>query len=133
MLRAHTSAHQSDLIKMGLDNFLVVGDVYRRDTIDATHYPVFHQMEGVRIWPVSEGRDAIEELKSTLEGLCNALFPGSQIRWGVDHFPFTDPSLEVEVFCNDDWLEILGCGKIHPQVLENAGLTNMEGWAFGLG
>jgi len=49
MLRAHTSAHQSDLIKMGLDNFLVVGDVYRRDEIDATHYPVFHQMEGVRL------------------------------------------------------------------------------------
>ena len=49
MLRAHTSAHQSDLIRMGLDNFLVVGDVYRRDEIDATHYPVFHQMEGVRL------------------------------------------------------------------------------------
>jgi len=49
MLRAHTSAHQSDLIKMGLDNFLVVGDVYRRDEIDSTHYPVFHQMEGVRL------------------------------------------------------------------------------------
>jgi len=49
MLRAHTSAHQSDLIKMGLDNFLVVGDVYRRDEIDATHYPVFHQIEGVRL------------------------------------------------------------------------------------
>ena len=49
MLRAHTSAHQSDLIKMGLDNFLVVGDVYRRDEIDRTHYPVFHQMEGVRL------------------------------------------------------------------------------------
>ena len=49
MLRAHTSAHQADLIRMGLDNFLVVGDVYRRDEIDATHYPVFHQMEGVRL------------------------------------------------------------------------------------
>jgi len=49
MLRAHTSAHQSDLIRMGLDNFLVVGDVYRRDEIDSTHYPVFHQMEGVRL------------------------------------------------------------------------------------
>jgi len=49
MLRAHTSAHQTDLIKMGLDNFLAVGDVYRRDEIDKTHYPVFHQMEGVRL------------------------------------------------------------------------------------
>merc|ERR1719411_1896460 len=49
MLRAHTSAHQRDLVKMGLDNFLVVGDVYRRDEIDSTHYPVFHQIEGVRL------------------------------------------------------------------------------------
>ena len=49
MLRAHTSAHQAELIKMGHDNFLVVGDVYRRDEIDSTHYPVFHQIEGVRL------------------------------------------------------------------------------------
>ncbi len=49
MLRAHTSAHQSDLVRMGLNNFLVVGDCYRRDEIDATHYPVFHQVEGVRL------------------------------------------------------------------------------------
>ncbi len=47
MLRAHTSAHQSNLMKMGLDHFLVVGDVYRRDEIDKSHYPVFHQMEGI--------------------------------------------------------------------------------------
>ncbi len=50
MLRAHTSAHQTELIKMGLDNFLVVGDVYRRDAIDSSHYPVFHQIEGVRLF-----------------------------------------------------------------------------------
>ena len=50
MLRAHTSAHQTELISMGLDNFLVVGDVYRRDAVDSSHYPVFHQMEGVRLF-----------------------------------------------------------------------------------
>ena len=54
MLRAHTSAHQSDLIKQGLDAFLVVGDVYRRDTVDASHYQVFHQMEGVRLFSKQE-------------------------------------------------------------------------------
>lgn len=54
MLRAHTSAHQSDLIKQGLDAFLVLGDVYRRDTVDASHYPVFHQMEGVRLFSKQE-------------------------------------------------------------------------------
>merc|ERR1719411_183229 len=69
MLRAHTSAHQRDLIKMGLDNFLVVGDVYRRDEIDATHYPVFHQVEGVRL---VEERDlcklSVESHKNAVKG-----------------------------------------------------------------
>ena len=50
MLRAHTSAHQRELVRSGLDRFLLAGDVYRRDEIDATHYPVFHQMEGVRLF-----------------------------------------------------------------------------------
>lgn len=50
MLRAHTSAHQRDLVRVGLDAFLLAGDVYRRDEIDASHYPVFHQMEGVRLF-----------------------------------------------------------------------------------
>ena len=54
LLRAHTSAHQEELIRMGFDNFLCVGDVYRRDAIDATHYPVFHQMEGVRLFTETE-------------------------------------------------------------------------------
>ena len=54
LLRAHTSAHQEELIRMGFDTFLCVGDVYRRDTIDSTHYPVFHQMEGVRLFTESE-------------------------------------------------------------------------------
>lgn len=56
MLRAHTTAHQSDLISSGLDNFLIVGDVYRRDTVDSTHYPVFHQCDAVRLQTQHEVR-----------------------------------------------------------------------------
>ena len=88
---------------------------------------------GVRIWPKSDKVDVVADLKSTLEGVCGALFPGAEIRWGVDSFPFTDPSLEVEVFYNDQWLEILGCGKIQPRILEETGFPDAEGWAFGLG
>jgi len=88
---------------------------------------------GVRIWPKSANVDVVSDLKATLEGVCGALFPGSEIRWGVDSFPFTDPSLEVEVFYNNTWLEILGCGKIQPRILEENGFPDSEGWAFGLG
>lgn len=73
MLRAHTSAHQTELISMGLDNFLVVGDVYRRDAIDSSHYPVFHQMEGVRLFEertfFSKTRGPKQHLKVFEEGV----------------------------------------------------------------
>jgi len=133
LLRTHTSAHQTELLQEGHRSFLCTGDVFRRDTIDATHSPVFHQMEGVRIWPKSEQVDVVADLKDTLEGVCHTLFPGSEIRWNKDYFPFTDPSLEVEVFYNGDWMEVLGCGKIQPRILEGSGFADCEGWAFGLG
>ena len=62
LLRAHTSAHESDLIKSGLDAFLTVGDVYRRDAIDSTHFPVFHQLEGARLFTHSQVHDAFDNL-----------------------------------------------------------------------
>ncbi|GJX87068.1 ALP1-like protein [Tanacetum coccineum] len=82
VLRCHTSAHQANLLREGYDNFLVTGDVYRRDSIDSTHYPVFHQMEGVRVFNPSDwtasGMDgtlyAAQELKACLEGLARHLF-----------------------------------------------------------
>ena len=67
MFRAHTSAHQSELISMGLDNFLVVGDVYRRDAIDASHYPIFHQMEGVRLFESHNFYDKVKGPKADLQ------------------------------------------------------------------
>ena len=90
MLRTHTSAHQSALMREGKEAFLCTGDVYRRDEIDASHFPAFHQMEGVRLfdpalvgegemsreeWLASDGCKLVaDDLKRTLEGLCDALF-----------------------------------------------------------
>ncbi|MDQ4141939.1 MAG: hypothetical protein M3142_15640 [Bacteroidota bacterium] len=130
VLRTHTSAHQTTLLKKGEIKFLVTGDVYRKDTIDKTHYPVFHQMEGVKLLPT--GTDALLNLTQTLEGLIKHLFPGKEYRWLDDYFPFTNPSIQVEVLDNNNWVEVLGAGVIHPKILQNCGISG-TGWAFGLG
>lgn len=138
VLRCHTSAHQVDLLASGNQQFLVTGDVYRRDEIDASHYPVFHQMEGVRLFDATTtSQDEIQaDLKEGLEGMARHLFGAdAPHRWVDEYFPFTDPSLELEVFYQDDWMEVLGCGVIHPDIIVNAGLDpgKTSGWAFGLG
>jgi len=130
VLRTHTSAHQNELLKYGLTQFLVTGDVYRKDEINKTHYPIFHQMEGVCI--VEDNQDPKEELLKTLVGLVNYLFPDCEYRVKDDYFPFTNPSFEIEVKYNEEWLEILGCGVIQPKILEYNNITK-TGWAFGLG
>ena len=157
MLRAHTSAHQVDLIRDNKErNFLVVGDVYRRDSVDSTHYPVFHQMEGVRILPNTnpnniDGRRSEEkqenhsletknrlekELKDTLSALALDLFGSEcELRWVSAYFPFTHPSWELEVKFGGEWLEVLGCGIMEQKLLNRAGIDGAGevGWAFGLG
>jgi len=140
VLRCHTSAHQVDLLPRHEHEgqFLVTGDVYRRDEIDASHYPVFHQMEGVRLFDASTTTqdEILADLKGGLEGMAQHLFGAdTQTKWVDEYFPFTDPSLELEVFYQDDWMEVLGCGVIHPEVIETAGLDprKVTGWAFGLG
>lgn len=130
VLRTHTSAHQNELLKSGEHSFLVTGDVYRKDEIDKFHFPVFHQMEGVHI--VDENINPEEDLKNTLAGLVNFLFPNKQYRFNNDYFPFTNPSYEIEVLLGDKWVEILGCGVIQSKILENNNITK-KGWAFGLG
>lgn len=131
VLRTHTSAHQNQLLVNGERKFLVTGDVYRKDTVDSSHYPVFHQMEGVCIF--ENGENAEEELKKTMVGLVNALFPGCTYRMNSDYFPFTEPSFEVEVEFKGKWLEILGCGVVHKDIMNNCGIGDKTGWAFGLG
>lgn len=180
MLRAHCTAHQLDLLKSGLDNFLVIGDVYRRDEIDASHFPVFHQIDAVRtirrdkLFANHEGLEIFEpnyvagsgnesvltnnldgkiaeankqpchtleavklaehELKTTLIGLVKHLF-GEKIkyRWVDAYFPFTQPSFELEIWYNNDWMEVLGAGIMRNEILEKAGVENSIGWAFGIG
>lgn len=136
VLRTHTSAHQTEILKAGHRAFLAFGDCYRKDTVDATHYPVFHQVEGVRVHSLKDfPLELIErDLKDTLEGLVKSIF-GSEIKikWSKDHFPFTNPSWEMEICLNDTWLEILGCGIIQPEILTNCGIENSIGWAFGVG
>jgi phenylalanyl-tRNA synthetase alpha chain len=137
VLRTHTSAHQTELIASNNDLFLCSGDCFRRDEIDSSHYPVFHQMEGVKIFDQAElvnGDEIIEkDLKELLTGLATHLFGNVEMRWSSDYFPFTNPSFELEVNFEGEWLEVLGCGVIEPDVLANAGKKGSKGWAFGLG
>jgi phenylalanyl-tRNA synthetase alpha chain len=118
--------------------------VYRRDEIDRSHYPVFHQMEGVRLFTIPEvnnltkstvfaSHDRTEtaqelhteetaaflaaDLKATLTGLVVEIFGDVECRWVDCYFPFTHPSYELEIFFNGEWLEVLGCGVMEQQVL----------------
>ena len=131
VLRTHTSAHQNELLTDGYTKFLVTGDVYRKDEIDSCHYPVFHQMEGMCVY--NENEDVQSELIKTIDGLVATLFPGCEYRISEDYFPFTDPSIEVEVKFNGKWLEILGAGIVRQEILSNCNLEGKKAWAFGLG
>ncbi|PSC68201.1 phenylalanine-tRNA chloroplastic mitochondrial [Micractinium conductrix] len=139
VLRCHTSAHQAELLRGGHSAFLCTGDVYRRDSIDATHYPVFHQMEGVRVFSAADwaGQEptayAETELKRTLEGLAQHLFGKVEMRWIDAYFPFTEPSFELEIFFKGEWLEVLGCGVMQQQILDKNLEAGHKAWAFGLG
>lgn len=131
VLRTHTSAHQNELLAKGHRNFLVTEDVYRRDEIDARHYPIFHQMEGVLI--LDNNTNPEQCLRQLLSGLIEYLFPHCQYRFNQDYFPFTHPSYEVEINYKGTWMEVLGCGVMQPKILENNGLANQNGIAWGLG
>lgn len=207
VLRTHTSAHQQAYFQRINDNqniqpeevgYTVVADVYRRDAIDRSHYPVFHQMEGARLWkrpeneplkhstettatinkdvlalpphdvivedpnptthpdrnPLQSDHHSPEEvealsahLKRSLELMVIKIFTEAskaasgtehtpeplKVRWVEAFFPFTSPSWELEVFWQGDWLEILGCGIIKQDLLNNSNVPHHVGWAFGLG
>ncbi|KAJ8490328.1 hypothetical protein OPV22_012049 [Ensete ventricosum] len=141
VLRCHTSAHQAELLRDGHSYFLVTGDVYRRDSIDSTHYPVFHQMEGVRVFSPDEwegsGADATSyaamDLKKCLEGLARHLFGAVEMRWVDTYFPFTNPSFELEIYFQERWMEVLGCGVTEQEILSRNGRKDCVAWAFGLG
>ena len=140
VLRTHTSPVQVRTLQSYAPPIRVLapGNVYRRDFFDATHAPVFSQLEGLAI---DEGI-SFADLKATLNLFAHEFYGAStRTRFGPSYFPFTEPSaqMEVEVDLDDGrgprWLEIMGCGLVHPAVLESAGLDSerYSGWAFGMG
>ena len=201
LLRTHTSAHQADTFRQNAsDGYTISADVYRRDAIDRSHNPIFHQMEGARMWdrrmfaggdfarsiweeiklmpkndifiddpnptvqpernPLQESHsiDEVEaiaaHMKRSLEGVVIDIFSKARqaaaaakadhqipstpretlkIRWVEAYFPFTSPSWELEVFWQNDWLELLGCGVVKQSIPIAAGVPTQFGWAFGVG
>ncbi|MEN9910730.1 MAG: phenylalanine--tRNA ligase subunit alpha, partial [Actinomycetota bacterium] len=139
VLRTHTSPVQiRSLLTRELPVYVVApGRVYRTDELDATHTPVFHQMEGIAI---DKGL-TMAHLKGTLEHLARAMFgEGAKIRLRPNYFPFTEPSAELDIWHptfrgGARWIEWGGCGMVNPNVLRAAGIDPEEyqGFAFGMG
>ena len=120
------------------------GRVYRKDEVDATHSPMFHQIEGL----VVDKGVTMADLKGTLNAVIREIYgPGTQTRFRPHHFPFTEPSCEVDIQCHkcggkgcptckgEGWIEVLGAGMVHPKVLRGCGIDPDEysGFAFGFG
>ena len=199
VLRTHTSAHEADIFRADTsDGYTISADVYRRDAIDRSHYPIFHQMEGARLWDrrkvpggdiakavwadlaripkhdlkvedpnptVHEERNPLQSkyhdvkevealaahLKKSLEDVVIEIFSKAKqaaiaageaksgteeplkVRWIEAYFPWTSPSWELEVFWQGDWLELLGCGIVKQELLNDSGVPDKLGWAFGVG
>ena len=146
MLRSQTSPMQVRAMEtMPLPiRIIAPGRVYRKDEVDATHSPMFHQVEGM----VIDKGVTMADLKGTLNTVMEQLYgEGTVTRFRPHHFPFTEPSCEMDVQCHkcggkgcptckgEGWIEILGAGMIHPKVLEGCGIDTdvYSGWAFGMG
>ena len=133
LLRTHTSNVQIRYMNDARPPLQVIapGRVYRCDS-DMTHTPMFHQVEGIM---VDEGV-TFAHLKWVLEEFAEHIFgEGVNTRFRPSYFPFTEPSAEVDILGDNGWLEILGCGMVHPTVLENVGIDSRKytGFAFGMG
>jgi len=146
MLRSQTSPMQvraMDTMELPI-RIVAPGRVYRKDEVDATHSPMFHQVEGM----VIDKGVTMADLKGTLNTVVEQLYgAGTKTRFRPHHFPFTEPSCEMDVQCHkcggvgcptckgEGWIELLGAGMIHPKVLQMAGINTeiYSGWAFGIG
>ena len=146
MLRSQTSPMQvraMDSMELPI-RIIAPGRVYRKDEVDATHSPMFHQVEGM----VIDKDVTMADLKGTLNTVVRRLYGEHTVtRFRPHHFPFTEPSCEMDVQCHkcggagcptckgEGWIEVLGAGMIHPRVLEMAGIDPdvYSGWAFGMG
>ena len=133
LLRTHTSNVQIRYMKDNKPPMAIIapGRVYRCDS-DMTHTPMFHQVEGLLI-----NEDVtFANLKELLTEFLNQFFKKElQIRFRPSYFPFTEPSAEVDILGENGWMEILGCGMVHPYVLDNVGINSerYNGFAFGMG
>ncbi len=146
MLRSQTSPMQVRAMETRPLPIRVIapGRVYRKDEVDATHSPMFHQVEGL----VIDKGVTMADLKGTLNAVAEKLFgEGTVTRFRPHHFPFTEPSCEMDIQCHkcsgtgcptckgEGWIELLGAGMVHPRVLEMSGIDPevYSGWAFGMG
>ncbi|MCI9004648.1 MAG: phenylalanine--tRNA ligase subunit alpha [Lachnospiraceae bacterium] len=146
LLRTQTSPVQVRQMEKGKlpIRMIAPGRVFRSDEVDATHSPSFHQVEGL----VVDRQITFADLKGTLAAFAKELFgEGTKVKFRPHHFPFTEPSAEVDVTCfkcggkgcrfckGSGWIEILGCGMVHPRVLKMSGIDPEEysGFAFGVG
>ena len=146
MLRSQTSPmqiHAMDTMKPPI-RILAPGRVFRKDEVDATHSPMFHQVEGM----VIDKGVTMADLKGTLNTVISKLYGQDTVtRFRPHHFPFTEPSCEMDIQCHkcggkgcptckgEGWIEVLGAGMVHPRVLEMSGIDPdvYSGWAFGMG
>ncbi|MBR1663941.1 MAG: phenylalanine--tRNA ligase subunit alpha [Ruminococcus sp.] len=146
VLRTQTSSVQIRTMEQRKPPIRIIspGRVYRSDTVDATHSPLFHQIEGL----VIDKGVTMADLKGTLELLMKRLYgEETKVRFRPHHFPYTEPSAEVDLMCfnckgagcpmckQEGWIELLGAGMVHPKVLEGCGIDPEEysGFAFGIG
>ena len=146
LLRTQTSPMQVHAMESRKPPIRVLapGRVYRKDEVDATHSPMFHQIEGL----VIDKGVTMADLKGTLNTVVEKLYgEGTKTRFRPHHFPFTEPSCEMDVQCHkcggvgcptckgEGWIELLGAGMVHPKVLEMSGIDSevYSGWAFGMG
>ncbi len=146
LLRTQTSPVQARVMEQGKLPIRMIspGRVFRSDEVDATHSPSFHQLEGL----VIDKGITFADLKGTLEQFAKEFFgEKTKVKFRPHHFPFTEPSAEVDITCfkcggkgcrmckGSGWIEILGCGMVHPNVLDMCGIDSMEyqGFAFGIG
>ena len=146
VLRTQTSPMQVRVMEKQKPPIRIIapGRVYRSDAVDATHFPLFHQIEGL----VVDKGITMADLKGTLEIFVKRLYgEDSVVRFRPHHFPFTEPSAELDCMCfnchgegcrlckGEGWIEILGCGMVHPKVLSNCGIDPevYSGFAFGMG
>lgn len=146
LLRTQTSSVQVHVMETQKPPIRIIspGRVYRSDAVDATHSPLFHQIEGL----VVDKGIKMSDLKGTLEMLMKKLYGNDcKLRFRPHHFPFTEPSCEVDIMCfncggkgcsmckDEGYIELLGAGMVHPKVLENCGIDSnvYSGFAFGMG